>query len=251
MKASTIWTNKKIITVPLVIIFWIGVWYIAALLIGQELLVPTPAVTLETLFRLGATGQFWLNVLFSTLRIIYGFALGVLIGVLGGYLSAKSKLVHTLFSPILHLARAVPVVSFILLAFVWIKTNFISVFITVLMVAPIIWETVRAALVGIDRGLVEMGQVFGLSNKDILLKIKFPQIFPPFMASLTSALGLAWKAGIAAEYICHPKQSVGVMLYNAKTYLETAETFALTLVVVVISFGLELLVKYAARRCQG
>lgn len=250
MKTSIIWTSKKIFTVSLVIIFWIGVWYIAALLVGQELLVPTPSVTIKTLFRLGATSQFWLNVLFSTLRIIYGFVLGVLLGVAGGYISAKSKWVHTLFSPVLHLARAVPVVSFILLAFVWIKTNFISVFITVLMVAPIIWETVRSALSGIDRRLVEMGQVFGLSNKDILFKIKLPQILPPFMASLTSALGLAWKAGIAAEYICHPKQSVGVMLYNAKTYLETAETFALTLMVVVISFGLELLVKHVARRCQ-
>ena len=222
----------------------------AALAVGQELLVPTPLVTLKTLIRLGATPQFWVNVLISTLRIIYGFLLGVLIGVAGGYISAKSKLVHALFSPILHLARAVPVVSFILLAFVWIKTNFISVFITVLMVAPIIWETVRSALNNIDRRLVEMGQVFRLSNREILFKIKLPQIIPPFMAALTSSLGLAWKAGIAAEYICHPKQSVGVMLYNAKTYLETAETFALTLVVVVISFCLELLVKYWARRCQ-
>ena len=248
MKPSTIQVSKKIITALAVALFWIGVWYIVALAVNQELLVPTPALTLKTLFDLAATGEFWLNVLFSTLRIIEGFLIGVAVGIAGGYLSAKSRIINILCSPILHLARAVPVVSFILLAFVWIKTNGISVFITVLMVAPIIWETVRSALCGIDRSLVEMGQVFSLSPREILLKIKLPQIIPAFLTACTSALGLAWKAGIAAEYICHPKQSVGVMLYNAKTYLETAETFALTIGVVLISFGLELLVKYTTRR---
>ena len=248
MKPSTIQASKKFIIALAVGAFWVGVWYLAAVLVNQELLVPTPALTVKTLFGLAATGKFWLNVLFSTLRIIEGFLIGVLLGILGGYLSAKSRTIHILCSPVLHLARAVPVVSFILLAFVWIKTNGIAVFITVLMVTPIIWETVRSALCSIDRKLVEMGQVFLLSSREILLKIKLPQIIPAILTACTSALGLAWKAGIAAEYICHPKQSVGVMLYNAKTYLETAETFALTLVVVLVSLALELLMKRVTRR---
>ena len=53
------------------------------------------------------------------------------------------------------------------------------------------------------------------------------------------SLGLAWKAGIAAEVLCTPKASIGKMVYDAKVYLESAEVFAWTLVVVLLSLLLE------------
>ncbi len=248
MKSSITQQSKKILKGFILLAFWIGVWYLWALLTGQELLVPTPHKTLAVLFEFAKTGKFWLSVLFSTLRIVAGFLTGVLIGTLGGYLSVKIKLFDTLFSPILHLARAVPVASFILLAYVWIKTNFIPVFITALMVAPIIWATTVTAIGGIDKSLVEMGQVFRIPKKEILFKIKFPQMAPAYFSSVVTALGLAWKSGVAAEVICYPQQSIGRLLYNAKTYLETPETFALTIVIVIISIVLEKLMKHFAKR---
>lgn len=248
MMNSILPASKKILKGLAVFAFWIGVWYLLALVINKELLIPTPHKTLLVLLEFAKTAKFWLSVLFSTLRIVSGFLIGVLIGAFGGVLSVKVKLFDTVFSPILHLARAVPVASFILLAYVWIKTNFIPVFITALMVAPIVWGTTVTAIRGIDKSLVEMGQVFRLSKKEILLKIKFPQIAPAFISSAVTALGLAWKSGVAAEVICYPEQSIGRLLYNAKTYLETPETFAVTIVIVIISIALERLMKHFARR---
>ena len=248
MKISITLLSKKALKGLGVLIFWVALWYVAALVTGQELLVPTPLKTVEVLGSFLSKSSFWFAVLLSTLRIISGFLLGVLIGVLGGILSVKSKLFDALTSPILRIARAVPVVSFILLAYVWIKTNFIPVFITALMVAPIIWATVAVSIKGIDKSLVEMGKVFRLSKKDIFFKIKFPQVAPAFVSACLTTLGLAWKSGVAAEVLCYPERSLGRLLHNASTYLETAETFALTLVVVVISLALESLVKFFAKR---
>lgn len=248
MKISITLLSKKAAKGLGVLIFWVALWYVAALVTGQELLVPTPLKTVDVLFEFVSKGSFWSAVLLSTLRIISGFLLGVLIGVLGGISSVKSKLFDALTSPILRIARAVPVVSFILLAYVWIKTNFIPVFITALMVAPIIWATVAVSIKGIDKSLVEMGKVFRLSKKDIFFKIKFPQVAPAFVSACLTTLGLAWKSGVAAEVLCYPERSLGRLLHNASTYLETAETFALTLVVVVISLALESLVKFFAKR---
>lgn len=240
--------SKKLLKGLAVLAFWVGVWYIIALVINQELLIPTPHKTILVLFEFAKTGEFWLSVLFSTLRIIAGFLTGIVIGTLGGVLSVKIKLFDAVFSPLLTLARAVPVASFILLAYVWIKTNFIPVFITALMVAPIVWATTITAIRGIDKSLVEMGQVFRLSKKEILFRIKFPQIAPAYISSAVTAMGLAWKSGVAAEVICYPQQSIGRLLYNAKTYLETPETFAVTLVIVIISLALEKAVKYFVKR---
>ena len=248
MKSSITLASKNFLKGVLVFAFWIAVWYLAALLTGQELLVPTPHKTFFVLVDLAKTGSFWLSVLFSTLRIVAGFLIGILIGTLGGYLSIRIKVFDAVFSPVLHIARAVPVVSFILLAYVWIKTDFIPVFITALMVAPIIWATTVTAARGIDNSLVEMGKVFGLSKRKIYLKIKVPQMASAYSSSVVTALGLAWKSGVAAEVICYPQQSIGRLLYNAKTYLETPETFALTLMVVVVSLILEKLMKHFAKR---
>jgi len=240
--------SKKLLKGLAVLAFWVGVWYIIALVINQELLIPTPHKTILVLFEFAKTREFWLSVLFSTLRIIAGFLTGIVIGTLGGVLSVKIKLFDAVFSPLLTLARAVPVASFILLAYVWIKTNFIPVFITALMVAPIMWAATMTGIKSIDKSLVEMGQVFRLPKKEILLRIKFPGLAPAYISSAVTAMGLAWKSGVAAEVICYPQQSIGRLLYNAKTYLETPETFAVTLVIVIISLALERAVKYFVKR---
>ncbi len=240
--------SKKLLKGLAVLAFWVGVWYVLALVINQELLIPTPHKILLVLFEFAKTGEFWLSVLFSSLRIIAGLLAGIVIGTLGGILSVKVKLFDAVFSPLLTLARAVPVASFILLAYVWIKTNFIPVFITALMVAPIMWAATMTGIRSIDKSLVEMGQVFRLSKREILFKIKFPGLAPAYISSAVTAMGLAWKSGVAAEVICYPQQSIGRLLYNAKTYLETPETFAVTLVIVVISLALEKVVKYFVKR---
>ena len=67
----------------------------------------------------------------------------------------------------------------------------------------------------------------------------FPSILPYFSASFKSALGLAWKAGVAAEIIAMPKGTIGTEIGNAKQYLETADLFAWTLTVILLSFLIE------------
>jgi NitT/TauT family transport system permease protein len=62
-----------------------------------------------------------------------------------------------------------------------------------------------------------------------------------------TGLGFAWKAGIAAEVICRPPESLGNMLASAKNYLESAEVFAITATVIVLSLIFETLLKYLYR----
>ena len=71
---------------------------------------------------------------------------------------------------------------------------------------------------------------------------------PSFIAAAVSALGFAWKSGVAAEVICRPASSLGRLLQDAKLYLETPRVFALTAVVAVLSLLLEIAVKRLARR---
>ena len=72
----------------------------------------------------------------------------------------------------------------------------------------------------------------------------FPAVLPYFSAACKSSLGLAWKAGIAAEVICTPIHSIGVKLSDAKVYLESEALFAWTIVVIGLSILIEKFVVY-------
>ena len=66
-----------------------------------------------------------------------------------------------------------------------------------------------------------------------------PSVAPYFNAGVETGLGLAWKAGVAAEVLCHPKWGIGTQVYLSKLNLETPDLFAWTVVVIALSFLVE------------
>ena len=101
---------------------------------------------------------------------------------------------------------------------------------------------------------MEMAQVFRLSPARRVRYLYLPQVMPYFRSGCTVALGLCWKAGIAAEVIGIPKGSIGEHLQQAKVYLDIPDLFAWTLVIVLASLAFEKLVlaalNAAARRLE-
>ena len=85
--------------------------------------------------------------------------------------------------------------------------------------------------------------------------IYLPALEPHCLSGCRSALGLCWKAGVAAEVIGVCSGSVGGMLYDAKIYLEISDLFAWTLVIVLLSVGFEWvflrLLKWIMKKGEG
>lgn len=239
---------KKFLKWTAVLLLWLGIWQLAAAAVGQEILIPYPTAAFSAFLKLAKTAEFWYSAAMSILRIIAGYLLAVFAGIIGAVISSKSSIFKAVFSPVLHLIRAVPVASFIILALVWIQSPYLPIFISFLMVLPMIWSCVETGIAEINKKYLEMAKVYRLSSLKTLIHIKIPFILPSFIATATSALGFAWKSGIAAEVICLPEGSLGRLLQNSKLYVEIPEVFAITAVVALLSLLLEMLVKIAARR---
>ena len=111
----------------------------------------------------------------------------------------------------------------------------LSVLMSFLMVFPVIYTNVLDGISQTDRGLLEMAEVFGIPFGRRLRTIYVSQVLPYFRTGCSLALGLCWKAGVAAEVIGIPQNSIGENLYNAKIYLDTPALFAWTLVIICIS----------------
>ena len=84
-----------------------------------------------------------------------------------------------------------------------------------------------------------MTQVFGMKPLRRLRYLTIPSVTPYFVSACRTAFGLAWKAGIAAEIIAMPRNSIGTMIGDAKQYLLTEEMFAWTLTVILLSLLIE------------
>ena len=71
---------------------------------------------------------------------------------------------------------------------------------------------------------------------------------PTLLTSCLTALGFAWKSGIAAEVICRPQLALGTLLNDNKNYFDMPAVFAITVVVALLSIVLEVIIKKAVRR---
>ena len=219
----------------LIILFWLIVWQAAAGLINQRLLLVSPIDTVKALARLVPTRAFWHRIGFSAGRILTGFSLALLAGCLFAVLAHTSQLLHELLAPVMQLVKATPVASFIILALLWIRSKNLSILISFLMVLPAVYSAILEGLSHLDRQLGEMAQVFRIPRVRQTRYIWLPQIWPYLMQSCRVGLGICWKSGVAAEVIGLPSGSLGDALYQAKIYLQTADLFAWTFVIVCAS----------------
>ena len=219
------------------LLFWLAVWALAARAVGQELLLPSPIQTARKLLELARTPDFWFTVGRTILRVLTGILAAALLGLAG--LTHESRVLYALLSPIMTLLKSTPVASFIILALVWLGRDVVPVFIAGLMVLPVVWANVSAGLEQVDPQLMELARVYKLPRGRVFRRIVVPTVLPHLRAALRSALGLGWKAGIAAEVLTVPPYSIGKQIFEAKLYLETTALFAWTAAVVLLSFLIE------------
>lgn len=216
-------------------VLWVGLWHLASLRVGQELLLPGPLVVAERLSELVVTADFWKELTASLLRITVGVLGGTILGGVLAVVTWFLPLGHHLLAPMMKTIQATPVVSFILLVLLWTKRDYVPAVVSCLMVLPLVWSSTRTGLEETDPKLLELGKTYGFSLLKTCKLIYFPCAFPYFLTALSNSISLGWKSGVAAEVICQPPYAVGTEMSLSRIYLDTPTLFAWTAVVIVLS----------------
>ncbi len=226
--------GKKIRRIAIILV-WIALWQLAAGAIHNKIIFVGPLEVAAALYaRIGAL-DFWGSILYSFVRIALGFLGAFLAGILLAGVSGRFFLLREFLEPLVGLLQSVPVASFVILALIWIGSANLSILITFLVVFPVIYRNVLEGLGQVDPKMLEMARVFGMRPWKKLLYLYRPALFPYLLAGCKISLGMAWKSGVAAEVIGVPAHSIGEKLYMAKIYLSTADLFAWTLVIILVS----------------
>lgn len=228
--------------------FALVLWQVVAMLLNETLLMATPIRVVKELCTLVFEPAFWGAIWFSFKRIVLGFVIALAAGALLAVCAARFHILETLLWPFISIIKATPVASFIILCLVWLNAKNLSVFISFLMVVPIIYTNVLQGILSTDAKLLEMAYVFKMSWGKQFVYIYLPQLKSYLISACSVSLGIAWKSGVAAEVIGVPGGSIGERLYQAKLYLNSPELFAWTAVIIVVSVIFEKLVLQLLKR---
>lgn len=241
---------KKTLITAASVLFWLIVWQIVSVCVNSKILLVSPIDTICRLWELLPSADFWSSIFFSMARILLGFLLGLVIGTALAVLSGKFAIIRTLFSPLISAMKSIPVASFTILALFWVGSENLSVLVSILICVPIVCSNMLEGIDNLDKKLDEMATVFKIPTGRRFAGVYLSQLLPYFRSASRLAIGLSWKSGVAAEVIGIPDGSIGEKLFMSKIYLETADLFAWTLVVILLSFLCEKLFIFAVKLVQ-
>lgn len=229
----------------------LAVWQIAAMLIDLDIVLVTPIAVVQRLATVWLEPGFFETLWFTLSKIVLGFLSAFVIGIALATLAGKFRLAELLLWPWMLTVKSIPIASFVLIVLLFISSADVSAFMSFLIVLPIIYTNVLEGIKNTDRKLLEAAELFKTPWYYRLLCIRIPQIKPYLISASSVGCGLAFKAGIAAELIGKPDGSIGDALYLAKLYLSTADLFAWTVIIIVMSVLFEKLFSLLLRLAFG
>lgn len=227
--------KKNILLKAGAVLIALVIWQIVSMTVGMEMLLASPLSVIKRLAVIWKEDGFFLAVLFSVFRITAGFLFAFFAGVILAALAGRFKIIETLLWPWVVTVKTVPVASFIIFCLIWFTYSQLTVFIAFLIAFPVVYNNTLQGIKSIDGKMTEMARIHNMSWGRRQLYVTLPGIKPHLIAACSTAVGMAWKAGIAAEVIGIVKGSIGEKLYESKIYIESADLFAWTIIIILLS----------------
>ena len=232
---KTYFSKRKfniLLSVSAFALMWI-IWLIAYYSVKNDYVIPSVSDTAQSFGKCLISGSFWLSFLFTVLRTVFAFAISFVLAAALVALSVLFKACKSFIQPFMSVLRTVPTLAIILILLFWTTPMIAPVVVTVLVLFPMIYSQLSAAVDGIDEGIVEMAEVYNISKKERLTKIYLPLISPAVLSQTGANISLGIKVMISAEVLAGTYRSLGGLMQNARFYVDMPRLAALTIIAVL------------------
>ncbi|TKC19196.1 aliphatic sulfonate ABC transporter permease SsuC [Robertmurraya kyonggiensis] len=203
-------------------VFLIIIWQICSSneIINSRLF-PPPSTILDTGVKLFQSGELYYHLGISAYRAIVGILIGGGIGFIFGLVNGLFPFAGKFFDTTIQMVRNVPHLALIPLVIIWLGIGETAkIFLVALGVFFPIYVNTYHGIRTVDRGLIEMGRVYGLSGWELFKKVILPGALPSIFVGLRYSLGLMWLTLIVAETIA-TDSGIGYMAMNAREFMKT------------------------------
>ncbi|MEJ5083107.1 ABC transporter permease [Ochrobactrum sp. MYb379] len=181
----------------------------------------SPLEIAATALRLLMSGELATSLAVSFLRVLAGFSIALVIGIVLALLAGLSRIGEAIIDPPVQMLKAMPFLGLLPLFILWYGIGeapkigmvaFGSVF-------PI-YLTLYGGIRSVDRKLIEAGRTLDLSTIDIIRHIIIPGAMPSLLVGIRYGLSIAWLSLVVAEQI-NASSGIGYILTYARDFLQT------------------------------
>ncbi|WP_431969120.1 ABC transporter permease [Nocardia sp. bgisy134] len=210
--------------------------------------VPTPGAVFESFRAQLGTGSYYSNILASTRRILVGFGLATVAGVLIGMAIGRSALVSALVRPVVEVFRPIPAIALVPLAILLFPTGEQGIVFITFFAAffPVTVSTIHA-MHALPKVWEEAARTLGARRGTILFQIALPGALPGIFSGLSVAMGVAWICVISAEMISG-QFGIGYFTWQSYGLLDYPSVVVGMLSIGVLGWATAFLVELVGRR---
>lgn len=241
--------NRKQLSRIIVSIFCILLfWQIMALMKNNVFIIPYPMDVFGTMIEQICSNRFYSAILYTVIRGVAGLGISFVLGSILAYISYKYKIIDDLFYPLLLLMRSIPNISYILIVLIIFSRNSAVVVILFLILFPIIYSNIYAALESIDPLLLDVMKLYPEREIYCIYKVYLPLLKNTIESSLLSGISLSLKVGVMAEIIGGTQTGIGRELNLCRLNFDMTGMYAWTGWMILLLICLDVIIKNMVNR---
>lgn len=200
-------------------------WHLSVGTLFNSALVPTPAATFSKAWSMMMTGELFMHIGVSLRRVLVGYVIGCVSGIVLGAVIGRFWLARELADPVLEVIRPISPVAIVPLAMLWFgigetSKHFIIIYATLIIV-------LLNTAAGVSRTPVtriRAARCLGAGEYDVFWKVVLPSAVPYVLTGMRVALGFSFMGIVAAELI-GAREGLGFLIMNSQLLLQTEQLF--------------------------
>lgn len=246
----TLSRTRRLWTATLAIAAALVAWQFAAL-VFSSVLFPPVTETAVALVELFGVPELRGHIAVTVGRVLAGFLLGGLTGVVLGLTMGSITPVRRFFEPYLHFFRFVTPLAWVAPATIWFGTGEMpKLFLVIYATLFIVVINTIAGVTYIHRDKVRMARTFGAGRWVIFSRITLPMSVPFILVGMRIAMGNSFMTVIGAEMLS-ANNGLGYLIYSSRIYFESATMFATIFLLGVLGFAADRAFAQLQRRVFG
>ncbi|MDR0219821.1 MAG: ABC transporter permease subunit, partial [Lachnospiraceae bacterium] len=160
------------------------------------------------------------------------------------------EFIGLMLNPFIVLCRSMPTMALVLILLLAVGSDLLPVVVACLVVFPLCYENMRAAINETDKMLITMAKAFKVPKWRQITGIYLPAMLPYIFSSIIAGFGLNIKVVISAEVMGLPSMSIGYMILSAKQSVNFGVSFAWLVIAVILSLICETVLRLVGRLCM-
>lgn len=226
-------------------LFLIGLWYLGAYFVQNDILIPFPHDVLMNVVRiLGDLSQYQ-AIIYTIWRVTVGFLISFVLALLCSIFAYEYESINRLFTPILLITKTIPNVSYIILCLIWFGSEGAVSVVSFMILFPVFYSSFFQTLENESQSLKDVDAIYNTSLWDKIIHRILPSLYLTMLSTGKTAYSLGFKVGVMAEILGQVRLGIGKQLYYAKINLDTTNLLAWTIIIIIISIIFELIFNYS------